>query len=145
MKDGKKKFMTSKEMKKAALGTLKQHYALLVMVCILAALLHTSFIDAFNGLKSLATGQNEIIAQLTGDSDEAGEDVASTGMLASQTPSDVLLELLTDGVEKGDEISQQIQAQAIENAKDPAFGRTRGYLSAAINSFSSGALWVKVV
>lgn len=145
MKDGKKKFMTSKEMKKAALGTLKQHYALLVMVCILAALLHTSFIDAFNGLKSLATGQNEIIAQLTGDSDEAGEDVASTGMLASQTPSDVLLELLTDGVEKGDEMSQQIQAQAIENAKDPAFGRTRGYLSAAINSFSSGALWVKVV
>ena len=145
MKDGKKKFMTSKEMKKAALGTLKQHYALLVMVCILAALLHTSFIDAFNGLKSLATGQNEIIAQLTGDSDEAGEDVASTGMLASQTPSDVLLELLTDGVEKGDEMSQQIQAQVIENAKDPAFGRTRGYLSAAINSFSSGALWVKVV
>jgi uncharacterized membrane protein len=145
MKDGKKKFMTSKEMKKAALGTLKQHYALLVMVCILAALLHTSFIDAFNGLKSLATGQNEIIAQLTGDSDEAGEDVASTGMLASQTPSDVLLELLTDGVEKGDEMSQQIQAQAIENAKDPAFGRTRGYLSAAINSFSSGALWVKIV
>ncbi len=145
MKDGKKKFMTSKEMKKAALGTLKQHYALLVMVCILAALLHTSFIDAFNGLKSLATGQNEIIAQLTGDSDEAGEDVASTGMLASQTPSDVLLELLTDGVEKGDEMSQQIQAQVIENAKDSAFGRTRGYLSAAINSFSSGALWVKVV
>ncbi len=145
MKDGKKKFMTSKEMKKAALGTLKLHYALLVMVCILAALLHTSFIDAFNGLKSLATGQNEIIAQLTGDSDEAGEDVASTGMLASQTPSDVLLELLTDGVEKGDEMSQQIQAQVIENAKDSAFGRTRGYLSAAINSFSSGALWVKVV
>ena len=37
MKNEKKKFMTSREMKKAALHTLKHHYALLVMVCLLAS------------------------------------------------------------------------------------------------------------
>ena len=145
MKNEKKKFMTSREMKKAALHTLKHHYALLVMVCLLAALLHTRYTDAFNRIQNVITGNSEgVISDVQAELASDNEPV-STGMLGNQTATSVLTSMLLEGVERGDELSQQIQAQAIENAKDPSFGRTRGYLSAAINTLSSGALWVKLV
>ncbi len=106
MKNEKKKFMTSREMKKAALHTLKHHYALLVMVCLLAALLHTRYTDAFNRIQNVITGNSEgVISDVQAELASDNEPV-STGMLGNQTATSVLTSMLLEGVERGDELSQ---------------------------------------
>ncbi len=148
MKSEKKKLITAKEIKKAGLKTLKQHYVLLVAICLLAALLHTRYTDAFSGIKRLAFGTEETENTETaeGSSGSSEDGLMSNGIMEEQMDAtSVLYEMLVDGAERGDELSQQLQAQAIENAKNPSFGRTRGYLSTVVNTVSSGRLWVKIV
>ncbi|MBR6399223.1 MAG: DUF975 family protein [Lachnospiraceae bacterium] len=160
MKDNNKKHIATKELKRAALKILKEHYALLVMICILAALLHTAFGDAFSDLQGLMDGSRrfEVTVTETEVPEESvdpekpaevtvnitGDPSVSTGMLGSRTAASVLTEVLAHGLAAGEQTSQEIQAQA-ELTEDPVFGRTRGYFSAIVNKFASGQIWITIV
>lgn len=129
-------------MKRSGLKTLKSHYVFLVILCLAAALLGTSFSDSLDSIKNMMFHNRTIKQEL---SLIGGSDDTSTGSVSSLTATDVLLRCIEDGVEAGDGLSKELKDEMVKDAKDPALGRTRGVLSSVVNYFSSGSIWVNLV
>ena len=122
---------TRKEMKRQARQTLKQHYLLFVVVCLLAAFLGTEFAGSLSAVKSMAAG-------------ESLED--TTGAANHQGLMDVIETMLVQGEEQGRELSEQIKEEEILQAEgEPALGRTRGVLANLVNDYTSGSFAVSIL
>lgn len=117
-----------KVLKKRARSTVKHHYFLLVLLCLLAVFWGVEFNSAGNladGLNSAATtNNNPFISE------------SSSGVLEDITNND-----LSKGVAKSSSLLQQYK-----DGKDSTSirGRTRGSLAGLVNNISSGQLYVKV-
>ena len=159
-----KDFVKAREIKKAGRGTLKKHYWLLVLMCVLAALIGSQFGSSIQGLTRLGTTiqgvvaiqtlmkDPEALAALVQEEEERQntvlnqDAVGAAGLFGEEsTASSVLAAIINDGVESGSALAQQIQEQSEFAAGDSFISRTQGILARVVNFFSSGSLWVTLV
>ena len=118
---------TRSKLKKKARKNIKKHYAIFLVVCLIA-----SFIGAeFSGSLSFATIR---ITEST---------------IAKQEKVDEAVSLTLKGdSKKGKELTKEVKKQIIENDKndnDEIFGRSRGVFALILNSFSSGTIYVTFI
>lgn len=129
--------ITRKEMKKAAKRNVKKHYGMFVAVCLLSMFIGGEF---FN---TSGTGQ---VSQPENTMEQEAEEPDSSGgvLIRRQGALDVLNEILMGNDQGGKELAQKIMDEKMEDAQNgsPVLGRTRGVLAKAVNSVSSGSIFV---
>ncbi len=128
------KRISCKAIKQAARKTIKKHYLFLILMCLTAAVLGSEFSSSLSPLTQTMVSE-----------DEQALPEESSGMTLDITASSVLIKCVKDGVEAGSELSGKLMDRMVQNETNPAFERRRGVLSAVINYFSSGAIWVSML
>lgn len=129
-----------KHMKKAARESLKKHYLIFVVVCLLSAYMGSEFISSLNVLN--VTPIEEQAARSEEDAAQQGE--VNGGVVVKQNGVvDVLINMLSDEGEK----SQPAGDYKISDAKDQnaVLGRSRGVFAMAVNAVTSGSIYVTVI
>ena len=122
--------MTRKEMKKQARQTVKKHYALFLVLCLVSAFLGSEFSDSLNSIKTYSSEFTHTAVSGTVDT--------SKGIL------DVAEEIAAGDTESGRKLSKRIEKESIDASKkqNPAFGRSRGAFAQILNAVTSGSLLV---
>ncbi|WP_106642249.1 DUF975 family protein [Bifidobacterium breve] len=125
--------MERKALKAQARKTLKRSYWLIVIACLFAA-----FLGAEYGSSLIAIHTNSGTAQTSVQTDaQTTAEAPGEGYYASG-PLDILMEITSgQGSDARDQVNSNEKAIA-------ALGRSRGVLSAALNSFSSGSFILSV-
>lgn len=136
--------MTRKQMKKQGRSSLKKHYAIFVAACLIAAFLAAEFKNSLNFSTAQTYEQSyEQIEADINDPDNPDRYMVKT-TVRSVGWEDVLRTIIEGDTEAGEELSEQIEENAIQSAEsgNPAFGRTRGVLSGLVNQVTSGSIIV---
>lgn len=123
----------TKELKKQARQSLKKHYAIYLIICLIAVFLGTEFSGSLEFIKTYSTEINHI----TG----FGSVTTSKGIL------DVAYALLDGKQEEAKKYSQEIRQESREKQEkqNAVFGRNKGIFADAINALTSGAFLVTLV
>lgn len=134
-----------KSLKKMGKASLKKHYVIFVMVCLIAAFLGTEFSGslAFSSMENVQETAEQIEVDVNGEQEDINIKTSYKG--ASWT--DVLQVISEDDTEAGRELSDEIRQEEIEKAEtgNPALGRSRGVLAQVVNNLSSGSILVTIV
>ena len=114
-----------KEMKHRAKQTVKKHYAMYLIVCLIAVMLGTEFSGSLQFSKPLSTESSSSSKGLT----------------------DVLDALKEGKEQKAKRLSKKLRKEQLQSpeAQDPVFGRTRGVFAEIVNSITSGTLFVTLL
>ena len=128
--------MNRKIMKKAAKRSLKKHYWIFLAACLIAAFLNVEFSGTLS------------FAQVNVKPAQEAEGSPSSGNTALQQAGawDVMNDILSGNEKEGKQLSEQIRQAQIQQSgqANPAFGRSRGVLAQAVNSITSGSLFVTI-
>ena len=133
--------ITRKELAKAAKRTLKKHFWILVVVCLIAAFVGSEFTETFSFFKMQMTDINNT------DTNESQGVTLVTSDIDNRTKSamlDAIVSVIMNNEEQGKEQSQTLIDKAKDNAGD-ILGRTSGILSSVVNNVSSGAVVFTIV
>ena len=121
-----------KEMKQRAKRAVKKHYAMYLVICLIAVLLGTEFSGSleFSKIPSVESGTS-----------------VSSAIPSSKGLTDVIEALKEGKADEARQLSEEIRQEQLESSKgqNPVFGRTRGVLAEVINSVTSGSLFVTVL
>lgn len=135
-----------KEMKRCGRSALKRHYLLYMAVCLIAAFISAEFAGSLTlPQATVSPAGTEAMAE---EQPEAGAVAETAGVPAAFSPkitlTDVLEQVLLGDTQTGRELSEKLKEEAISKAEEsnPAFGRSRGVLSALVNQITSGSLLV---
>jgi hypothetical protein len=138
---GRNNMITRKELAKAAKRTLKKHFWILVVVCLIAAFVGSEFTETFSFFKMQMTDINNT------DTNESQGVTLVTSDIDNRTKSamlDAIVSVIMNNEEQGKEQSQTLIDKAKDNAGD-ILGRTSGILSSVVNNVSSGAVVFTIV
>lgn len=119
---------TQKELKKSARKNLKEHYAIFVVACVLAAFIGTEFTSSFSITENKVLPQN-IIEE-------------------SKTANQAVQDALKGETKKSKEATRKIQQEIIkkdQTDKNKVLGRSRGVFATIVNAFSTGAIYVNFI
>lgn len=138
--------MNRKEWKKRGKASLKKHYVIFVMVCLIAAFLGTEFGSslAFSSIENTEVATEQVEVDVNGQQ----EDISIKTSYGGTTWSDVLETIAEDNdAEAGRQYSEQLEQEKIAEAEtgNPALGRTRGVLAQVVNDLTSGSILVTIV
>ena len=133
-----------KALKERGRRSLKKHYAIFVAACLIAAFFGAEFTSSldFSSAQKREEDVQQFERNLQGDfSPSVKTDVGGA------TWEDVLRTIAENNTEAGRKMTEQIEADEIQNAAEgnPMFGRTRGVLSGVVNQLSSGSILVTLV
>ena len=133
-----------KALKERGRRSLKKHYAIFVAACLIAAFFGSEFTSSldFSSAQKREEDVQQFERNLQGDfSSSVKTDVGGA------TWEDVLRTIAENNTEAGRKMTEQIEADEIQNAAEgnPMFGRTRGVLSGVVNQLSSGSILVTLV
>lgn len=130
-----------KHMKRAAKTSMKRHYILFVVVCLLCAYLGSEFHTSLNALNITPSEEEAERAEENSKSVNGGMLVKQDGII------DIILDLIEGKDEEGRRKADEIKKQEIERSENanPVFTRSRGVLAQAINAVSSGSIIVTVI
>ncbi len=122
-----------KEMKARAKHTVKKHYAVLVLVCLIAGLLGTEFGD------DVTVSQTN--SAVTSEQRKETSTVPGRSMV-----TEAVLDAAYGRIEESRAITDELTEEEIEKARSgsPALGRSRGVFASLLNSVTSGALLATV-
>lgn len=126
-----------KEMKRSAKHSLKKHYWIFVIICLIAAFIGSEFTNSLS------------VERVNSYEEEAQKNVVETGSTTAAHSSDVygvITDLITGNTEGGKELSQELINEEVEKSKKQSkiLGRSRGVLSSLINSVTSGSILVTI-
>ena len=128
--------MNRKIMKKAAKRSPKKHYWIFLVACLIAVFLNVEFSGTLG------------FAQVNVKPAQEAEESPSSGNTALQQAGawDVMNDILSGNEKEGKQLSEQIRQAQIQQSgqANPAFGRSRGVLAQAVNSITSGSLFVTI-
>ena len=127
--------MTRKEMKKAARRSLKKHYGIFILVCLIAAYIGAEFHGSMNGVSFRIAPKEKALA--------AG------GAVLEKMPGemDVILEALRGNEKESREIASKLTEKFIEDGKEKneLLGRSRGVFAGIVNKIKSGSFLIPIV
>lgn len=139
--------MSRKQMKKQGRRALKKHYVIYVAACLIAAFLAAEFKNSieFSTAQTYEQSYEQIETDIN-DPDDPDRYIVKT-TVRSVGWEEVLRTIIEGNTEAGEQMSERIRENAIEQAEDgnPAFGRTRGVFSGIVNQVSSGSIIVTAV
>lgn len=139
--------MSRKQMKKQGRRALKKHYVIYVAACLIAAFLAAEFKSSleFSTAQTYEQSYEQIETDINAPDDPDRYIVKTT--VRSVGWEEVLRTIIEGNTEAGEQMSERIRENAIEQAEDgnPAFGRTRGVFSGIVNQVSSGSIIVTAV
>lgn len=118
---------TIKEMKKSARKSVKEHYWILFMVCLIAACLGAEFSDSLQFVEGESMTESE----------EEDEDELNL-------TDHAIIEAVRGNITQGRELSDKILKQKKEN-DNTILGRRRGVLASIINGIDSGSILIMIV
>lgn len=128
-----------KHMKKAARQSLKKHYLIFVVVCLLAAYMGSEFVSS---LDMFNITPNEGQESGTEESKLQGE--VNGGVVVKQNGVvDVLMDALSEKEDTGIR-NEAGKEQAVED-KHAILGRSRGVFAMAVNAITSGSIYVTII
>ena len=134
-----------KSLKKMGKASLKKHYVIFVIVCLIAAFLGTEFSSSlsFSSLENRGTVAEQVEVDVNGQQEEVNIKTSYEGASWGS-----VLEIISeDDTEAGRELSDEIKQEEIAKSEtgNPALGRTRGVLAQVVNDLSSGSIIVTIV
>ena len=131
-------------MKKLGKASLKRHYAIFVIACLIAAMLGVEFGGSL--AFSQAQTYEDTAQQIESDWRGEGAYMVKT-TVGSVSWGDVLRAIADKDTQAGKDVAQQIADEEIAQAEEgsPIFTRTRGVLASVVNSLSSGSIVATLV
>ena len=123
--------MTRKEMKKRAKKTVKSHYLLLLIICLICAFWGTEFNDS----SDLMTRISNVTST-----------TQSSSTMAKSGAGDVYRDILNNNIKAGSKTAAKLMDK-YEAGHDQTkiLGRTRGSLASFMNKLTSGDIFIKIV
>ena len=126
---------TRKEMKQRAKRSLKKHYGLLLVVCLLAAYIGAEFSGTLQSVKAVRQDAQPTGGRVSGSYDPSGVEV--------------LMDALNGNLEESRETAREITEEAVQDTKSGrgsrVLGRSRGVLAGLVNGIDSGSIFVNLV
>ena len=134
--------MTRKEMKQKAKRSLKGHYWIFVVACVIASWIGSNFSNVLGPLKIQHT-ENALQSEVTSSPGSVLDDRSSANA------TDAILEAIDGDPEEGQKISSNIEQKEADHY-NPAdthkiLGRQRGVLAGIVNRLSSGSVVVAII
>ena len=130
-----------KEIKENAKHVLKGHYVIMVVACLVAAVIGTSFTGTLSFLD--ANSYNYALIDLTDEDTEASSSTISGFGLSS-----IYNAVLSDTVDNLEKAAEEKEKEAIETPETKiggvSIGRTKGVLASIANKVNSGSLLVSI-
>lgn len=125
-----------KEIKKRSKTSLKNHYAIFLAACLIAAFLGSEFSSSLN----ISSADDQLVQSI-----ETEEDFQTR--VSGITWTDVLEIIAENGTDAGREVTKQTEEEEIRESEDgnPMFERSRGVLANVVNQMSSGSIVVTLV
>lgn len=125
-----------KDLKKRAKHVFRKHYGFLFIICLFVAVLGTEFKNSTGFISAEAEVAEE---------EGLVTDTAITPLSATDVVNKALSEGIAAGKEEADEIKQQEVAGSLQAGASQILGRSRGVLAGAINSVSSGSIFITIL
>ncbi len=128
-----------KQLKQRARWSVKQHYGVMLSVCLLAILLGTEFTGSLDFLKVQTPTDVKVEREVLEESEFGIE---------QNNVWKVVTEVLAGNLEQGTQDADRLTEEAIrksEDAGETALGRTNGVLANLVNDLTSGLFFVKFV
>lgn len=119
---------TRKELKKKARKSLKKHYPIFVVACVIAAFIGTEFTSSFS------ISENKILPETT--------------VKESEKVNQAVKDALKGETEKSKKATKEIKEEIIKKDKEnenKVLGRSRGVFAMIVNSFSTGSIYVNFI
>lgn len=133
-----------RQMKQLGKASLKKHYAIFVMACLIAAFLGVEFGGSLTF--SQAQTYEDTAQQIENDWYGDGTYLVKTSV-DRVAWGDVLQAIAQEDTQAGKDVAQQIEEEEIAQAQEgsPILTRTRGVLAGVLNSLSSGSILATLV
>lgn len=131
-----------KHLKKAARKSLKKHYLIFVIICLLAAYMGSEFVSTLNVLNITPAVEETEQSMEEGGSQETvdgGVVVKQNGVV------DILANMLEGKDEEQRKKAEELEEKARTESTNPILGRRRGVFAMALNSVTSGSIYVTVI
>lgn len=128
-----------KHIKKAARRSLKKHYLIFVVVCIVAAYMGSEFTNSLNMLNITPSEEQEAVPP----ADETQGEVRGGVVVKQSGLVDVLMDALA-GDENKEASAEKNKIQNTDN-KNAILGRSRGVFAMAVNAVTSGSIYVTLI
>ena len=128
-----------KQLKQRARWSVKQHYGVMLSVCLLAILLGTEFTGSLDFLKVQTPTDVKVEREVLEESEFGIE---------QNNVWKVVTEVLAGNLEQGTQDADRLTEEAIRKSEDSgetALGRTNGVLANLVNDLTSGLFFVKFV
>ena len=138
-KERKQRREQRRSMKKRAVRTVRQHYGVMLSVCLLAILLGTEFTGSLDFLKIQTPTDIKIEKEVLEES-EFG--IEPNGIWR------VVTEALEGNLEQGTQDADRLTEEAIQKSEESGekvLGRSSGVLANIVNDLTSGLFFVKFV
>ncbi len=116
-----------KELKKKAKKTLKKHYPILMVACLIAAFIGSEFIGSLNITKVTNFPQNIVVER------EKVDQAVQEAINESDTTKEKIKQL------------QEEWSKKDENSSNEILGRSRGVLAMIVNGISSGSIYITFI
>lgn len=138
---------TRKEMKTRAKHSLKEHYGIFVVLCLIAAFIGSEYGSSITALQETITVESSeggVYEDVDGEQSQIVTDPVGTVNMQAGF-EEILGELIMGNVDAGKEMAEQHTQNEVEQSKtekNAVLGRSRGVLSMIVNGVTSGSFFV---
>lgn len=140
--------MKRSEVKKRARESVKKHYGILLVVCLIASFLGAEFTASLDFVKQYRV---DAIESSEGEDNKSQESVSTGATTGSHkaTYMIVMSQALSGNLDEAQKTAQSIVNEDVEETKlgegNPALGRSRGALASIVNDVTSGSIIVTIM
>lgn len=138
--------MKRKELKKKARQSVKKHYGILFVVCLIASFLCTEFTYSLDFLR-----QHKVSVSESTENSENRETLSTGAATGNHTAAYMveLLQALSGDFDSAQKTAQSITDEEVQKTKsgesNPVLGRSRGVFASFVNGMTSGSIVITIM
>lgn len=138
--------MKRKELKKKARQSVKKHYGILFVVCLIASFLCTEFTYSLDFLR-----QHKVSVSESTENSENRETLSTGATTGNHTAAYMveLLQALSGDFDSAQKTAQSITDEEVQKTKsgesNPVLGRSRGVFASFVNGMTSGSIVITIM
>ncbi len=138
--------MKRKELKKKARQSVKKHYGILFVVCLIASFLCTEFTYSLDFLR-----QHKVSVSESTENSENRETLSTGAATGNHTAAYMveMLQALSGDFDSAQKTAQSITDEAVQKTKsgesNPVLGRSRGVFASFVNGMTSGSIVITIM
>lgn len=138
--------MKRKELKKKARQSVKKHYGILFVVCLIASFLCTEFTYSLDFLR-----QHKVSVSESTENSENRETLSTDAATGNHTAAYMveMLQALSGDFDSAQKTAQSITDEEVQKTKsgesNPVLGRSRGVFASFVNGMTSGSIVITIM